>query len=75
MQSYFFDVATASCIQYDFHGCKLAKPNDALDVAEMLALDIECKNQEWVATEIVVRNVAGACLYSVSVRHPDFIAA
>jgi len=75
MHKYFFDIVTGACVQHDFHGRSLPKPGDALDLAEMIALDLECSDKVWIATEVVVRNVGGTRLYSVSVRHPDLIAA
>jgi hypothetical protein len=77
MRPYFFDIVTSGSVRHDFHGRRLAKPEDAHHLAEMIALDIECCNgdREWVATEVVVRDVRGATLYSVSVRHPELIAA
>jgi hypothetical protein len=75
MHKYFFDIVTSSCVQHDFHGRTLPKSDDALELAEMIALDLECSDKVWIATEVEVRNVAGTRLYSVSVRHPDLIAA
>jgi hypothetical protein len=77
MRPYFFDIVTSSSVRHDFHGRRLAKPEDAHHLAEMIALDIECCNgdRDWVATEVVVRDVRGAILHSVSVRHPELIAA
>jgi hypothetical protein len=75
MHRYFFDIVTSACVEHDFHGRSLAKPKDALYLAELIALDLECSDKVWIATEIVVRDVKGVRLYSVSVRHPDLIAA
>jgi hypothetical protein len=77
MRPYFFDIVTSTSVQHDFHGRRLAKPEDAHHLAEMIALDRECcnGNRDWIATEVVVRDARGATLYSVSVRHPDLIAA
>ncbi|MEA2979130.1 MAG: hypothetical protein QOF09_953 [Alphaproteobacteria bacterium] len=75
MHRYFFDIVTSACVEHDFHGRSLAKPKDALYLAELIALDLECSDKVWIAAEIVVRDVKGVRLYSVSVRHPDLIAA
>ena len=75
MHPYFFDIVTDASIQHDFHGRKLATPDDARELAEMIALDLEFSNGDWIATEVEVRDVNGARLYSVSVRHPDLIAS
>ena len=77
MHAYFFDIVTSKSVEHDFHGRRLAKPEDARDLAEMIALDMECcvGNSDWIATEVVVRDLLGTSLYSVSVRHPELIAA
>lgn len=73
MNKYFFDIVTARGTQLDFHGHTLAQPDDALHLAEVMALDIETGDHEWEDTKVVVSDVAGGCLYSVGVRHPDII--
>jgi hypothetical protein len=77
MRPYFFDIVTSDSVQHDFHGRRLAKPEDAHHLAEMIALDVECCNgdKDWIATEVVVRDMRGAKLYSVSVRPPDLVDA
>jgi hypothetical protein len=75
MHRYFFDIVTSASVDHDFHGRSLAKPEDALYLAELIALDLECSDKVWIATEVVARDVKGTRLYSVSVRHPDLIAA
>jgi hypothetical protein len=77
MPAFFFDIVTSKSVEHDFHGRKLATAEDARELAEMIALDMECcsGNSDWIATEVVVRDLAGVSLYSVSVRHPEFIAA
>jgi hypothetical protein len=75
MNPYFFDIVTSACVEYDFHGHSLATPDDARDLAELIALDLECSDKVWIATEVVVRDVKGARLHSVNIRHPDLIAA
>ena len=75
MQAYFFDVVTSAGVQHDFHGRRLATLDEAHELAKMITLDLECCDVLWVATDVVVRDVRGARLYSVAVRHPDQIAA
>jgi len=75
MHSYFFDIVTSTSVQHDFHGRSLAGPDDARELAEMIALDRECSDGAWVATDVVVRDVRGVHLCSVSVRDPDLIAS
>ena len=74
MRPYFFDIVTETSVEHDFHGRSLARPEDARELAEIIALDLECTDKTWVATQVEVRDVKGACLCSVSVRHPDLIA-
>jgi hypothetical protein len=73
MQSYFFDVVSVNGVQLDFHGHSLAHADDALRLAETIALDLESSDHEWTETQVVVRNDEGSRLYSVNVRHPDVI--
>jgi hypothetical protein len=73
MTPYFFDIVTADGARLDFHGHALARPTDALQVAEAMALDIETSDREWEHTNIVVRDSGGGCLYMVNVRHPNLI--
>jgi hypothetical protein len=51
----------------------LAHADDALRLAETIALDLESSDHEWTETQVVVRNDEGSRLYSVDVRHPDVI--
>ena len=69
MQRYFFDVATRAYVQYDYHGREINNPEQARELAELIALDIECTEGDNLAgAEIQVRNVNGEHLYSVPVR-------
>jgi hypothetical protein len=75
MNPYFFDVVTDSGVQHDFQGRKLERLDDAREWARVIALDLECSDDDrsWGATEIEVRDVDGTCLYSVSVRHIEIM--
>ena len=69
MQRYFFDVAARTYVQYDYHGREIHKPEQARELAELIALDIECTDgDDLVGAEIQVRNVSGQQLYSVPIR-------
>ena len=69
MQRYFFDVAARTYVQYDYHGRDIHKPEEARELAELIALDIECtEGDDLVGAEIQVRNVSGQQLYSVPIR-------
>jgi len=69
MLRYFFDVATRTYVQYDYHGREINNPEQARELAELIALDIECTDGDDLAGgEIQVRNVSGERLYSVPIR-------
>ena len=73
MHVYFFDVVTPNYVQHDFHGRKLNVPDDAIQLAELIALDIECSTQDWIDMQVVVRDAEGSRLHAVNVRRPDMI--
>jgi hypothetical protein len=69
MQRYFFDVAARTYTQYDYRGRDILSPEQARELAELIALDIECTDDEDLAgAEIQVRNISGQQLYAVPVR-------
>lgn len=76
MNRYFFDVAARSYVQYDFRGRDLDRPEQARELAELIALDIECTDVDGLSgAEVQVRNVGGQKLFSVPIREPNLIAA
>ena len=76
MHPYFFDIVTSACVEYDFHGHSLATPDDARDLAELIALDLEISPQgEWAGSTVSVRDSGGKQLYSREVRTPELAAA
>jgi hypothetical protein len=76
MKRFFFDVAARTYVQYDYRGREFAKPEDARELAELIALDLECSDEgDWAGAEVQVRNVGGDRLFSVPVRSSDLIAA
>jgi len=77
MTRYFFDVANDSDVHYDYRGREFEKPEEARELAELIALDIECTDDgsELDAAEVQVRNVSGDRLFSVPIRELDLIAA
>jgi hypothetical protein len=69
MKRFFFDVAMQSSTQYDFRGKDLATTEEARELAELIALDIECTSENnMTAFEVQVRNVTGDSLFKVPVR-------
>ena len=76
MKRYFFDVAARSSVQYDYKGRDFERIEQVREVAELIALDIECMVDENQAIlEVQVRNIGGQKLFSVPVRAPELIAA
>ena len=76
MKRFFFDVSSKSHTQYDYRGREFAQPEQARELAELMALDFECSDDgNWAGMEVQVRNIAGSCLFSVPVRAPDALAA
>ena len=69
MKRFFFDVSIKAHIQYDYRGRDFSEPEQARALAELIALDFECADDgDLGAVEIQVRNISGACLFSVPVR-------
>jgi len=80
MKRFFFDVSYKTYVQYDYQGRDFAQPEQARELAELIALDLECSDSETPGTEVQVcevqvRNVGGTCLFSVPIRKPEAIAA
>jgi hypothetical protein len=76
MQRYFFDVATQTYVEYDFRGRDFERPEQARQLAEMIALDIECIDaDEVIGREVQVRDISGRRLFSVPIREPEQVAA
>jgi Domain of unknown function (DUF6894) len=76
MTRYFFDVANKSYVQYDYRGREFERPEQAREMAELIALDVECTEGDDLArAEVQVRNVNGVRLFSVPIREPERIAA
>ena len=62
-------------MQYDYKGRDFARIEQVREIAELIALDIECMAEEEQAIrEVQVRNIDGQKLFSVPVRSPEMIA-
>jgi hypothetical protein len=69
MKRYFFDVKTRSNIQYDFCGRDFGHEQQALQYAELIALDVQCLDEaEYERSEVQVRDIGGEQLFAVPVR-------
>lgn len=76
MTRYFFDVATRSCVHYDYKGREFEQADQARDVAELIALDIECIDGDTApGMEVQVRDVAGLKLFAIPIRDSALQAA
>jgi len=65
----FFDVLNGKSRRYDFHGRDFGKPEDATQVAQLIAADLGfSETEDWVGSQVQVKDSAGQTLFSVSVR-------
>lgn len=64
MQLFFFDIVNPKCRSYDYRGRKLSRPEDAADVAELIAMDLGCsETDDWIGSQVQVRTAAGEMLF------------
>jgi Domain of unknown function (DUF6894) len=64
----FFDVLQQQIASYDFHGLDFGRPEDATQMAELIAADLGCsENNDWVGSHVKVRDVVGKTLFTVLV--------
>jgi Domain of unknown function (DUF6894) len=76
MKRFFFDVSFKTHVRYDYQGRDFAGPEQARELAELIALDIGCSdNSDDSGTEVQVRNIDGTCLFSIPIRQAEPIAA
>ena len=75
MTRFFFDVSYKTHVHYDYQGRDFAQLEQARELAELIALDLECSESDTPGTEVQVRNIGGTCLFSVPIRQPERIAA
>jgi hypothetical protein len=68
----FFDVLNEQFSSYDFHGRDFSRPEDAAEMAHLIAADLGCsETDDWVGSQLHVRDAAGETLFLV----PIFLAA
>jgi hypothetical protein len=76
MTRYFFDIVRDASYIHDFHGRYFYTPEEARDMAETVSFDLSCSEKdECAGSEIQVRDVEGALLYSVPVRAAETVFA
>lgn len=64
----FFDVYREDTRSYDYHGREFSRPEQATQVAELIAADLACsENDKWVGAQVQVRSAAGEMLFAVPV--------
>jgi Domain of unknown function (DUF6894) len=62
----FFDIQHQDSRCYDYHGGDFGRPEEATEMAELIAVDLGCsENEECAGAQVQVRNVAGETLFSV----------
>ncbi len=64
----FFDLLKRESPSYDFHGHHVRNPDDAAQIAELIAADLGwSETTEWVGSQVVVRDTAGTMLFAVPI--------
>jgi hypothetical protein len=76
MNKYFFDVVSQHRSEYDYQGCALDAPEEALRLAELVALDLEVESDGGRAGwSVAVRDAQGRQYFSIPVQCTDLVAA
>ena len=76
MTHYFFDVKSETSIEHDYKGRHLPSLEHALQMAELIAMDLGCTRVDGsFDMEVQVRNAAGCLLSSMPVKLMDALAA
>jgi hypothetical protein len=69
----FFDLLKQESPSYDFHGHDVGMPDEAAQIAELIAADLGCsETSEWVGAQVVVRDIVGQLLFAVPVVAAPF---
>lgn len=75
MSRYFFDLVGAERSKYDYTGRELPSPENAYQLAELIAVDLAVEDQDpWYGWTVKVRNVQGREMFCVAVK-PEYLAA
>jgi hypothetical protein len=76
MTRYFFDVTEPTTVRYDYSGRNLSSLDQARELAELIAMDIGCREGEQIpGTVVQVRDAVGQHLLAVAVQPLTAIAA
>lgn len=66
---FFFDVLSQHSRTYDYHGHDFGAPEEAAQMAELIAADLGVSDtDDWVGSQVQVRNAANEMLCTVAVR-------
>jgi Domain of unknown function (DUF6894) len=69
MTRYFFDVTEQTGVRYDYSGRTLPSLDHARELAELIAIDLGCRESEKVpGTFVLVRDAGGQQLITVEVQ-------
>ncbi len=64
----FFDIFKQQSRSYDFHGRFFSRSEEAAEMAELIAADLGCSEEDgWIDSQVQVRNAAGEMLFAVPV--------
>jgi hypothetical protein len=76
MKRLFFDISNTTRNLYDYQGREFERFEEARELAELIALDLQCSElDDWAGSEVKVRNIDGNCLISIPIQESDLIAA
>jgi hypothetical protein len=76
MNKYFFDLVSRDRCEYDYSGRALDGPEQAIELANLIALDLEVgEDEKWSGWVVQVRNSQGQEIFSLPVQNPDLAAA
>ena len=76
MTRYFFDIVRDAACTHDFHGRYFWTAEEARDMAKSVSLDLACSEKdECAGSEIQVRDVKGALVFSVPVHAAEAVFA
>jgi hypothetical protein len=70
MNRYFFDLVSRHRAQYDYQGREFRTPDQAREMAELIALDLEIASAEgeWAGWAVDVRNAQGRREFCIPVQ-------
>jgi hypothetical protein len=73
---YFFDVTEQATVRYDYSGRFLPSLDKARELAELIAMDLGCRESEKVpGTFVLVHDAIGQQLFTIEVQPLTCLAA